>query len=371
MEAVRAAFGVEWFPGASSTLTRFWGKIKSQSVSEAIGERCREFASQILGWEGIKEDNLNLDSSVMTRYGGQEGAKKGYNPDKRGRPSHHPLIGFLGSGYVVNLWNRSGNTHSAQSCCEFFDQTILLLGDFSVKRVLCDSGFYDIEFMKYLENRKFTYIIAVRVIEVLQYKAIHDVKFRALDQGIEVGEFSYKHQDKKWDKPRRYIVIRQTVSKRPKATGKQLRLFEDQSNYRYSLMITNDEDSLPEEIWRTYRPRANDENVIKDLKEGYGLASFNMNSFWATESFMAVNAMVFHNLIHYLNRTILNKNTPKEHLKTLRPRWFIIPAQLGSVGGIKILRLSMRNSNLKARLIDFLNQIGRIPHSLNCIAVET
>ena len=371
VEAVRAAFGVEWFPGASSTLTRFWGKIKSQSVSEAIGERCREFASQILGWEGIKEDNLNLDSSVMTRYGGQEGAKKGYNPYKRGRPSHHPLIGFLGSGYVVNLWNRSGNTHSAQSCCEFFDQTILFLGDFSVKRVLCDSGFYDIEFMKYLENRKFTYIIAVRVIEVLQYKAIHDVKFRALDQGIEVGEFSYKHQDKKWDKPRRYIVIRQTVSKRPKATGKQLRLFEDQSNYRYSLMITNDEDSLPEEIWRTYRPRANDENVIKDLKEGYGLASFNMNSFWATESFMAVNAMVFHNLIHYLNRTILNKNTPKEHLKTLRPRWFIIPAQLGSVGGIKILRLSMRNSNLKARLIDFLNQIGRIPHSLNCIAVET
>ena len=144
-----------------------------------------------------------------------------------------------------------------------------------------------------------------------------------------------------------------------------------QSDYRYSMMITNDEEAPPEEIWREYRPRANDENVIKDLKEGYGLAAFNMNSFWATESFMVVNAMVFCNLVHYLNRTILNKNTPKEHLKTLRPRWFIIPAQLGNTGGIKILRLSMRNSNLKARLIDFLDQIGRIPHSLNCIAVET
>ena len=372
VEAIRAAFGVKWLPGASSTLTRFWGKMNSQSVSEAIGERCRSFVSQVLRWEGIHEDNLNLDSSVMTRYGAQEGAKKGYNPNKRGRPSHHPLIGFLGSGYIVNLWNRSGNTHSAQSCCEFFDQTVLSLGDkFRVKRVLCDSGFYEIEFMKHLEDREFTYIIAVRVIEVLQYKTVYKVEFKPLDQGIEVGEFYHQHKDKKWDKPRRYIVIRQTVSRRPKATGKQLRLFENQSDYRYSLMITNDEDSLPEDIWRTYRPRANDENAIKDLKEGYGLASFNMNSFWATESFMALNAMVFHNLIHYLNRTILNKNTPKEQLKTLRPRWFIIPAQLGSNGGIEILRLSMRDTNLKARFIEFLYQIGNIPHSLNCIAVET
>ncbi len=374
LEAICAAFGVMWLPGASSTMTRFWGKIKLQSVSEAIGDRSREFAAQILGWEGIREDNLNLDSSVMTRYGEQEGAKKGYNPKKRGRPSHHPLIGFIGSGYVVNLWNRSGDTHTAQSCCEFFTQTILALGEsFKVKRVLCDSGFYDIEFIKHLESSKdvpYRYIIAVRIMEVLQYKALHDVEFKKIDEGIEVGEFYFKHQDKKWDRPRRYVVVRQTVSKRPKATGKQLKLFENQADYRYSMMITNDEDARPEDIWREYRPRANDENVIKDLKEGYGLAAFTLNSFWATESFMVVNALVFHNLIHYLNRTILNRNTHKEHLKTLRPKWFIIPAQLGNTGGMKILRLSMRNSKLKSRFIDFLEQIGKIPHTLNCIAVE-
>jgi len=246
LEAICAAFGVMCLPGASSTLTRFWGKIKLQSISEGIGERCRDFASQILGWEGIREDNLNLDSSVMTRYGEQEGAKKGYNPKKRGRPSHHPLIGFIGSGYVVNLWNRSGDTHTAQSCCEFFTQTILALGEtFRVKRVLCDSGFYDIEFIKYLESWRdvpYRYIIAVRIMEVLQHKALHEVVFKRIDEGIEVGEFYFKHQDRKWDRPRRYVVVRQTVSKRPKATGKQLKLFENQADYRYSMMITNDED---------------------------------------------------------------------------------------------------------------------------------
>ena len=39
---------------------------------------------------------MNLDSTVLTRYGQQEGAKKGYNPRKHGRPSHHPLLAFLG-----------------------------------------------------------------------------------------------------------------------------------------------------------------------------------------------------------------------------------------------------------------------------------
>jgi hypothetical protein len=96
-----------------------------------------------------------------------------------------------------------------------------------------------------------------------------------------------------------------------------------------------------------------------------------MNGFWATESFMVINALVFHNLVHYLNRTIFNKHTPKEHLKTLRPKWFIIPAQLGSVGRIKILRLSVRNSKLKSRLLEFIAQISQIPHTLNCIAVES
>jgi len=42
---------------------------------------------------GIQCDNytLDLDSSVLTRYGDQEGAERGYNPAKPGRNAHHPL----------------------------------------------------------------------------------------------------------------------------------------------------------------------------------------------------------------------------------------------------------------------------------------
>ncbi len=50
---------------------------------------------------------LDLDSTVMTRYGRQEGVARGYNPAKWGRPSRHPLMAFLADVQrVANLWLR-------------------------------------------------------------------------------------------------------------------------------------------------------------------------------------------------------------------------------------------------------------------------
>ncbi len=49
----------------------------------------------------MDECTLDIDSSVFTRYGKQEGAQKGYNPRKPGRPSHHPLLAFVADVNMV------------------------------------------------------------------------------------------------------------------------------------------------------------------------------------------------------------------------------------------------------------------------------
>lgn len=36
--------------------------------------------------------HLNLDSKVIYREGKQVRARKGYNPKRKGRASHHPLL---------------------------------------------------------------------------------------------------------------------------------------------------------------------------------------------------------------------------------------------------------------------------------------
>lgn len=374
IEAIKKAFAVEWLPRASSTLTRFWGKMCTQSLAEKLGEVARQLAITIIGWQGLLEDNLNLDSSVLIRYGNQEGAKRGYNPKKRGRPSHHPLLAFLGSGYVVNVWNRSGDTGTGQGAVSFFHQTLILLGEgFRINRILCDSGFYLIDFIEYLEQRGFSYIIGVSISHPIQREILQVRQWKKVSKGVEVGEFTFQHQDPKWTQPRRYVVVRQSIYKRPKALGKQPSLFkdiEDWSQYRISVMITNDCKSTPEEIWRHYRPRANDENVVKDLKEGYGFETFNVKNFWATEAVLMMIALVFHNLIVYLNRNILNPNRPQQQLKTLRHKYFTLPAQLGSGGRRHVLRLSIQEKKIRAKVISVIRRISMITHGLNCIAVD-
>lgn len=375
-EAFMQVFNVSWLPSAASTLTRFWNKISTQKLSEKLGEACRNLTSMIIiNWACVRKDNVNFDSSVLTRYGIQQGAKRGYNPKKRGRPSHNPLLSFLGeSGYVVNFWNRSGDTSSANGIIDFFKQTIITLGpNFKVKRVLCDSGFYLVEFLDYLEFEGYTYIISVPILEILQKEIIRITDWHLIAEGIEVAEFYFQHLDKKWTHPRRYVVVRQQINTRPRASGKQPNLFqelEELKSYRYSLMITNEEHLDAEHVWKTYRPRGNDENSVKDLKEGYNLDTFNLNNFWATEAVLTMITLVFYNLVHYFNRQFINIVPPVEQLKTLRLKYFIIPGELGSGGGYSILRLGVAVGKLRNKIQDVLNNIHHFSKNLNCNAVE-
>ncbi|MBI5078325.1 MAG: transposase [Candidatus Yonathbacteria bacterium] len=373
IEAVSKMFDVAWLPCSASTLTRFWGKIKTQGMAEKMGDAGRQLAKTLWEWESIGEDNLNFDSSVLTRYGDQPGAKKGYNPKKHGRNSHHPILAFLGSGYIVNLWNRSGNVSSAHRITEFFDATVASLGSgFRIKRILCDAGFFISRFMAHLEAQKHLYIISAPLSTSSQKRIYQIQDWRRLCWGIEIAEFEMVCGEGPYRDLRRFVVVRQDTGRKPKAAGKQLSLFkelDDCKKYRYSFMVTNDRGLSAEEVWSEYRTRANDENIFKDLKEGYGFSAFSLANFWATEAVMVMNTLVFHNLMHYLNRNILNPKQPQKQLKTLRSQHFILPALLGKSARTWILRLGVQCKKQRGKIRHLLERIIKIPHRLNCNAV--
>ena len=62
-----------------------------------------------------KRPALVMDSTVVVRYGlKRAGAERGYNPKKRGRPSHHPLPAFVReTGDCLGVRWRAGNAHTA------------------------------------------------------------------------------------------------------------------------------------------------------------------------------------------------------------------------------------------------------------------
>ena len=102
-EVLRQIFG--WKRVASgTTFSRFFRKF-NPSLNHSV-------FIELYSWffEQLQFDNytLDVDSSVITRYGQQEGAKRGYNPEKKGRNSHHPLFAFVNDiRMVANCWNET------------------------------------------------------------------------------------------------------------------------------------------------------------------------------------------------------------------------------------------------------------------------
>jgi hypothetical protein len=78
------------------------------------------------------------------------------------------------------------------------------------------------------------------------------------------------------------IAVRKNIEILTKTTGKLLLFNEPVGRYRYSLYVTN-LDLPAEQVWLSYKDRADAENRIKELKYDFGLDSFYMDKFWATE----------------------------------------------------------------------------------------
>ena len=104
---------------------------------------------------------------------------------------------------------------------------------------------------------------------------------------MEISETIYRANS--WEKPRRIVMVRQEIEKRPKAAGKQIKqmdLFEDEEDfgkYRYSCFVT-DLDLPAKIVYDSYRGRADSENRIKELKNDFSIDDFVTHNFWATEA---------------------------------------------------------------------------------------
>lgn len=372
-EVLARMFGVKRLPDAATTLTRMFNKLKSIKTADILSRNVWAYLSQLIPWDTIQEDWLTFDSSVLPRYGEQEGAKRGYNPAKHGRPSHSPLLAFLNrSKYVIHLWNRSGNVASWNNILAFFAASYERIHDrIKVPGIIADSGFYLKQFIEMLENEHLTYIIAARLIRPLQRQIYSLTDWKEIAKGLSVSEFFFMHP--LWGKERRYIVVRQDITRRKKAMGKTLPLFANEvvvRDCRYSAWITNSKEPAYD-VWTMCKPRANDENTIKELKEDFALGGFSMKQFYAVEAAMLVRVLVYNVFLLFRNE-FLGKKEKRQRLKTLRYKYFVLPAQMGSDGRDTVLRISVRSRKVRSKLSYLFTRISHyFPRlDLNCSAVE-
>ena len=356
---------------SSTAITRMFNKIDTMKKSQLFAERLWEYVfSTVIPFKKIESDFVNFDSKVITRYGSQEGATKGYNPKKKGRLSHHPIIAFLNrEKYIVNIWNREGATSSGNGVVEFLKETLARLdGRLNIKGCVCDSGFYKITLMKHLEKIAIPYILGVPLVQAIQKEIQYIDSWENIDKGLSIAEFQFQHKDEKWEKDRRYIVVRQEVGVKEVALGKQLSLFENEtSRYRYTCHVTSFKDPAVE-VWRNYRSRAADENIIKENTMDFALEKFSLNNFYATEAAMLMRVL-FYNLINLFRKEILSNEESGYTLATIRQKYFVIPAQLGRDGREMILRMGVRSKKMKLKIKWILRRIDDFflnPYQMHC-----
>ena len=258
---------------------------------------------------GLGAVTLDVDSSVLTRWGSQiEGGMKGYNPKHHGRASHHPLLAFVADWRLVaNFWLRPGNTSSSNNVLAFIEATLANLGATTVGLFRADSGFYDKTIVALLKGHKISHIISARLTQALQQAIVDQCQWQQVAPGLQVSELRY--QPHGWDEAKRLVVIRQHMQRKVGGVpGKTLSLFADDPDlqgWRYGAMLTDL--SLPAiEVWNLYRGRADCENRIKELKADFGLDSFVLRDFWATEAALGVS-MLAYNLMSVFRHTVMRQ----------------------------------------------------------------
>lgn len=227
------------------------------------------------------------------------------------------------------------------------ESTLANLQNKQIGLLRADSGFYSKKIFELLENRAspISYIIACPMYTTIQRHIKSQKAWLQLDNGIEICATQY--QSSMWDKPRRLIIVRQKIKERPKASGKVLRLFEDDeviSGYQHSCYITNLK--LPAaEVWRLYRGRANCENQIKELKYDYAVDKMNQNSFDATETSMNF-IMVAYNLMSLFKQVVIPSKA-KPTLKTIRYTTLNIGSYIVKNGRDRVLKMSLQMKRRK------------------------
>jgi hypothetical protein len=328
--ALREIFG--WKRVASvSTFTRWFRRFERKDVDRVFGSLGEWFWQQL----SPRTITIDLDSSVVPRFGEQEGAAVGYNKQTRGKASHRPLFAFVSDWrMVLHAWLRPGNAADCNGIREFTEEALGQLGGrHHVGLIRGDAGFYDGKFLDALESKTINYIISARMTAPLRDATAQVRQWLNIAPGLDVTEFAY--QGIRWLKPRRLVVVRHEIKRRPEAHGREL---IEIPGYKFAAFVTT-LDLAPAEIWTIYNRRCDSENRIAELKGDFGLNGFCLDPFHATEAaFRAV--MIAYNLMSLFRQALLQ--SPKAvKLSTMRFQCFALGAWIGKLGRKKVLRISL------------------------------
>lgn len=324
--------GLPQYP-ASTTLRRFLERfaIAGRTKFVVLHDRWR---GEMLGRPGLKRMVIfDLDTTVLTVYGRQEGAAIGFNPHKHGRPSYMPLLCFEGiSRDAFSGSYHPGNTNPSAIVRPMLEDIFgkIPKGVRQI-RLRADGAFFNHQIIDFVEKKGAFYVIVARLTQPLK-RRLGGLRYRRIARQISGAEFRYSPLG--WNQARRFVVIRRPIPEEPSA---QLHLFQ-MGRYTYQVFVTN-LDLTPLNLWRFYNQRATAELIIRELKDAYSLGKIPTKDFAPNEAFFQI-VLLAYNLLNWFKRLCVPAQWQRMTLRGLRRRLFVVPAQLVRPGGMPTLRIA-------------------------------
>ena len=229
---------------------------------------------------------LDIDTTVKTLFGKQDGAEVSYNPHKPGRPSHALHTYYVGGlRLVLDVVVCPGKQHAAAHARPGLNDILDSLSPEQLPALVRgDCGFGNEPFIAELEARCQSYLFKLR-----QTGGVKKLLARQFarkdwttpgpgDQGWSAVEDTLKLAG--WDKSRRVVILRRpaksNVALTRKAAEGQMELLlpdQDVEVWEYAVLVTSSGYPL-ESMAQLYRDRADAENGFDELKNQWGWGGF-------------------------------------------------------------------------------------------------
>jgi hypothetical protein len=275
---------------------------------------------------------FDLDSTVVTSFGHQEGTAVGYNPRYRGKRSYDPLLCVeANSSFLWDVELRRGDAGTWAGSEELLADCFLSSpSDIREFRVRADAGFGYGPVLDMLELRPTAqYAVVSRMVPSLK-RELGGLRYERLNPSWEIAEF--EHCPHGWPHARRCIVARKPMQESdPEPT-----LFV-MKQYAYRAWHTN-LPMTPAGVWHFYDGRAEMERRIREIREDYALAKIPTRAFEANALYLEVVRLAY-NLVTAFQRTCLPQEWQTLTLSKLRHRLFWLPGELTRPQNRPTLRL--------------------------------
>ena len=236
---------------------------------------------------------IDVDSTVKTVYGSQEGVAKGYNPHKRGAVSYHPLLAFCAeTKEILQGWLRCGNAYTSNGVAEFTKQLLAHLPNRTRILFRGDSGFFVGDLLDLLDHEGHGYLIKVKLKGLVEL--LSGQQWEAVPGQPGWEQCMFYHQCATWSTSRLFMAVR---IEKPAEPNAEPTLFEMKQYDHFCYVVTDCQNPL--QAHKQYGQRATSETWIEEAKNQTALAHIKTDDFLANSALFQ-SAILAYNTLRWM-----------------------------------------------------------------------